>query len=88
MSAFYIDLLGPLHWISKRQTITAGSSAEAEIFATNGCVKFLLELVQLLDYLGVKDVFMPHVNIVYNDNQASVNWSKSTTTKGLRHIQM
>jgi hypothetical protein len=54
----------------------------------NECVKFLLELVQLLDYLGVKDVFMPHVNIVYNDNQACVNWSKSTTTKGLHHIQM
>jgi len=54
MSAFYIDLLGPLHWISKHQTITAGSSAEAEIYAMNGCVKFLLELVQLLDFLGVK----------------------------------
>jgi len=31
MSAYYIDLFGPLHWISKRQTVTAGSSAEAEI---------------------------------------------------------
>jgi hypothetical protein len=88
MSAFYIDLLGPLHWISKRQTITAGSSAEAEIYAMNGCVKFLLELVQLLDFLGVKEIFMPDINTIYNDNQACVNWSKSTTTKGLRHIQM
>ena len=33
MSAFYIDLLGPLHWISKRQKVTAASSAEAEIYA-------------------------------------------------------
>jgi len=40
MSAFYIDLLGPVHWVSKRQTVTAGSSAEAEIYATNECVKF------------------------------------------------
>ncbi len=47
MSAFYVDYLGPLHWMSKRQTITAGSSAEAEIYATNECVKFLLELVQI-----------------------------------------
>jgi len=37
MSAFYIDLLGPVHWLSKRQTITAGSSAEAEIYATDEC---------------------------------------------------
>jgi hypothetical protein len=33
MSAFYVDLLGPLHWMSKRQTVTAGSSVEAEIHA-------------------------------------------------------
>jgi hypothetical protein len=88
MSAFYIDLLGPLHWLSKRQTVTAGSSAEAEIYATNECVKFLLELTQIFDFLQVKDTFMPGTNTVYNDNQACVNWSKSCTTKGLRHIQM
>jgi len=45
-------------------------------------------LVQTLDFLGVKDLFMPSVNTVYNDNMACVNWSKCTTTKGLRHIQM
>jgi hypothetical protein len=26
--------------------------------------------------------------IIYNDNNACVCWSKSTTTKGLRHIQI
>jgi hypothetical protein len=88
MSAFYIDLLGPLHWMSKRQSVTAGSSAEAEIYATNKCVKFLLELVQILDFLGFKDVFMPGTNVVYNDNNACANWSKRCTTKGLCHIQM
>jgi hypothetical protein len=88
MSAFYIDLLGPIHWLSKRQTVTTGSSAEAEIYATGECVKFLLELVQILDFLGVEDIFMPSVNTVYNDNMACVNWSKCTTTKGLRHIHM
>lgn len=31
---------------------------------------------------------MPTTNILYNDNQACVNWSKCCTTKGLRHIQM
>jgi hypothetical protein len=41
MSAFYIDLLGPLHWLSCQQTVTAGSSAEVEIYATDECVKFL-----------------------------------------------
>jgi len=31
----YIDLLGPLHWISKCQKATAASSAESKIYATN-----------------------------------------------------
>jgi hypothetical protein len=49
MSAFYIDLLGPIHWMSRRQKVTvhwmsrrqkvtAVSSAEAEIYATDECV--------------------------------------------------
>jgi hypothetical protein len=74
--------------MSKRQSISAGSSAEAEIYATNECVKFLLELVQIYDSLGVKDIFMPGTNIIFNDNNACINWSKKCTTKGLRHIQM
>jgi hypothetical protein len=88
MSAFYINLLGPLHWMSMRQTVTAGSSAEAEIYATDEFVKFLLEIVQLFEFLHIKDIFMPATSIIYNDNQACINWSKQTTTKGLRHIQM
>ncbi len=47
----------------------------------NECVKFLLELDQLFDFLDVKDIFMLDVNTIYNNNQACVNWSKSTTTK-------
>jgi hypothetical protein len=88
MSAFYIDLLGPVHWMSKCQSIMAGSSAEAEIYATVKCVKFLMELLQILEFLKVKHFFMPSVNVIYNDNQACVNWSKRCTTKGLQHIQM
>jgi len=88
MSAYYIDLFGPLHWCSKRQTVTDGSSAEAEIYATDECIKFLLELTQLLEFLDVKQIFMPTTPIVFNDNSACINWSKKCTTKFLRHIQM
>jgi hypothetical protein len=88
MLAFYIDLLGPSHWLSKRQSVTAGSSAEVEIYATNECIKFLLELVQIMEFLQVKHIFMPSTNTINNDNQACVNWSKSCATKGLHHTQM
>jgi hypothetical protein len=47
LSAFYIDSLCPIHWLSKGQTFTAESSAEAEIYATDECIKFLLKLVQI-----------------------------------------
>ncbi len=59
-----------------------------EIYATNECVKFLLELTQIYEYFSVKEIFMPGTNSIYNDNQACINWSKKCTTKGLRHIQM
>jgi len=88
MSTFCIDLFGPLHWVSQHQTGTAGSSAEAKIYATNACVKSLLDLEQLFDFLQIKDSFMPMINIACNDNKACVDWSKSSTTKGLQHIQM
>ena len=75
MSAFYIDISGPLHWLSKRQKITAASSAEAEIYATDECVKFLLELEQILTFLNVKHIFMPDMTVIYNDNKACIEWS-------------
>jgi hypothetical protein len=37
--------------MSKGQKVTAASSAEAEIYATDECVKFLLELAQILEFL-------------------------------------
>jgi len=51
-------------------------------------VKFLLELAQLFDFLGVRQQFMPGTQTIFNDNNACVNWSKRCTTKGLQHIQM
>jgi len=88
MLVFYIDLFGPLHWLSKCQTVTAGSSAEVEIYPTDECVKYLLELEQLMEFLDVKSLLMPSTNVIYNDNKACVSWSKSCTTKGLQYIQM
>ena len=37
ISGYLINLLGPLHWSANRQHITARSTAEAEIDATNEC---------------------------------------------------
>ena len=79
---------GPLHWESKRQKITARSSAESEIYATDECVKRLLQIKHISEDLGLKDTIFHSTTPVYNDNSACVMWSGNLTTRGLRHIQM
>ena len=88
LSGFLVWLGGPIHWSSKRQTITARSSAEAEIYATDECVKFLQYISFLLEGMHLKNEFMPEPNNVYNDNSASIHWAHNMTTKGLRHLQI
>ena len=88
LSGFLLWYGGPLHWVSKRQTITARSSAESEIYATDECTKSLLHLSFIVDGFHLTTELMPSPTTVYNDNSACVNWSKNTTTKGLRHIQI
>jgi len=39
MSAFYIHLFAPIHWLSKNQGVTSVSSTAAEIYATDECIK-------------------------------------------------
>jgi deoxyuridine 5'-triphosphate nucleotidohydrolase len=88
ISGYLIWLGGPVHWLSKRQSITARSSAEAEIYATDECTKQLIHLSYLIDGLCLTNDLMHPPTTIYNDNSACVCWSKATTTKGLRHIQM
>ncbi len=83
MSAVYVDLLGSLHWNSICRNVTAASSAEAEIYAMDECVKFLLELVQLVDFLGfrVSLCLIPNLFIM-------ITLIVRISAKGLRHIHM
>jgi hypothetical protein len=88
VSGFLLWLGGPLHWISKRQSITARSSAESEIYATDECCKALIHLSMLVEGLKLIEDVMPSPTTLYNDNQACIIWSRSMTTKGLRHVQI
>ena len=88
ISGFLSWLGGPLHWVSKRQSITARSSAEAEIYATDECTKALLHIYYLLEGMDLHTQLMSKTTTVHNDNSACVQWSRNTTTKGLRHIQI
>ena len=68
--------------------ITARRSADAEIYATDECVKFLQYLTNIIKDLKLLTKLLTQPIELYNNNAACVNWSKNMTTKGLRHIQM
>jgi deoxyuridine 5'-triphosphate nucleotidohydrolase len=88
ISGYITWLNGPVMWSSKRQTFTARSSAEAEIYATDECAKNLLHLLNLINDLGLTSDLTSGPIPIWNDNNACVCWSKNTTTKGLRHVQI
>ena len=88
MSGHIIFLYGPLHWQSKRQTITARSSAEAEIYATDECVRELTYLRKVYTDLGLLSTFLSNPISIKNDNMTCVQWSKNRTTRTIRHIQL
>jgi hypothetical protein len=83
VSGFLIWLGGPLHWISKQQSITAQTSTESEIYATDECTKCLLHLAQIVQGFDLTQTLMKPPTMVYNDNAACVQWSKAMSTKGL-----
>ena len=88
ISGHIITLFGPIAWSSKRQTITARSSAEAEIYATDECVKQLLHIRNIIQDLGLEKQLMQKKMKIYNDNMACVMWTSNKTSKGLRYIQI
>ncbi len=77
---------GPIAWKSIRQNQTALSSCEAEVIATNECVTELLSVRHRCQDMCLPDVTTP--TVVYNDNQACVDWSSAVTTKGIKHVNL
>ena len=79
-------LNGTLHWISKCQYITAQSSTESEIYATDECVKILRHIANIPEEMDLKEKNMSAPIEIYSDSQVNIKWYHSMTTKGLRHL--
>ena len=77
---------GPIAWKAVCQERTSRSSYEAEIHATNKAVKEILSLCHSCNDMHLPDTIGP--TRLYNDNQGTVYWSKGTSTKGMRHINL
>ena len=88
ISGYAIYVNGLLHWNSKRQTITAASTTESEIYATNEAVKELLHIKNIIEDLDMTEYFFQPTTPIFNDNAGCVDWSKSYTMKSIRHMQI
>jgi len=87
MSGFLVMRCGgPIAWKSVRQDRCSRSSCEAEIRATDEGIKEVLSLRARCQDMSLSDASRP--TPVYNDNQGCVDWSKTTSTKGLRHLNI
>ena len=75
---------GPIAWSSVRQPRTSQSSCEAEIRTTDECTKEVLSIRLPGIDIGLTD--NDHPTAVYNNNQGCVDWCKTTTTSGMKHM--
>ena len=73
MSGYILWLNGSLHWISKRQSITAQRSTKLEIYATDKCIKILHHIANILEEMDLKEEFMSAPIDIYSNNQVSIN---------------
>ena len=76
----------PRHFGDISGKYAAKSSTEAEIIATNECVKELLSLKNRAEDLSIKDAVQ--CTTVFNDNKACVEWSAALTSKGIKHLNL
>ena len=88
IAGYIIWLGGPLDWMSKRQSYTARSSAQAEIGAIDECTKTIQQIRNILQDLQLTHIYGDEPIHIHNDNAAAVQWSHNMTTKGLRYIQI
>ena len=77
---------GPVAWGTKQQWCMKHSSCKAEILEINFTTKKTLHLSNIGQDLDVSDIYQP--TNLFNKNHSCVNWSKSTTTKGLKHLNL
>jgi hypothetical protein len=85
-SCFVITFFGnPVSWTTKKQSVVAQSTTEAEFIAINKCAKQLLWMSNLITLLSIK-IKIP---IIFNDNSGAVIISKEPKLNpNTKHIEI
>ncbi|MBW0477039.1 hypothetical protein O181_016754 [Austropuccinia psidii MF-1] len=75
----------PISWVTKKQSVVAQSTTEAEFIAMNICVKQLRWMSYLLNDLGINS----SKPTLYNDNSGALTISKQATLNdNTKHIEV
>jgi hypothetical protein len=84
----HLFLMGgcPILWKTHKEARISRSSCEAEVKATDECVKNVQMFRHILTDLHLLDTNTP--TNVFNDNRGAVDWSNSFSTKGMRHVNI
>jgi len=84
----YIFFYGghPILWKTHKEKWISRSSCEAEIKATDECIKIVQMHRNILSDLNL--LTSSHPTPIYNDNKGAVDWSHSFSTKGMRHLNI
>ena len=88
-SGFVIMLNGgPVSWNSRKQSVTALSTAEAECYAAELCIKDVIHVRNFLSELGYASV-TKSPTIIYEDNEPLIHQSKNVgSTKTAKHYRL
>jgi hypothetical protein len=76
----------PILWKAHKEARISHSSCEAEIKATDECVKNVQMFRHTLHDLDLLDLSTPSNG--FNDNHGAVDWSNSFSMKGMRHVNI
>jgi len=76
----------PVFWKCHKEKRTSRSSCEAEVKATDECTKSVQMFRNILDELQM--INLSQATAIYNDNQGAVNWSNTSSNKGMRHVNI
>jgi hypothetical protein len=80
---FYGDC--PILWKTHKESWISRSSCEAEVKATDECVKNIQMFRNILTDLNLAP---NKPTPIYNDNRGAVEWSHSFSTKGMCHLNI
>jgi hypothetical protein len=76
----------PVFWKCHKESRNSRSSTEAEVKATDECTKSVQMFRNILGELNLINLTL--ATAIYNDNRGAVNWSNTSSTKGMRHVNI